>query len=130
MRIERLDLKAFGCFSNVAIDFTAAEHGLFLLFGPNEAGKSIALEGLRRWLYGFDRNVALEFKHKRAKQRVGGIVSANGQRLCCYRKRGNANTLVDDADKPIGDDGLRPFLQGIDEKRFSTIFGINHERFA
>ena len=73
MKIDRLDLKAFGCFSNVTLEFSGAEHGLFVLYGPNEAGKSIALEGLRQWLYGIDRNVALEFKHKKAKQRVGGI---------------------------------------------------------
>ncbi len=128
MKIDLLELKAFGCFSNVALDFSGAEHGLYVLYGLNEAGKSIALEGLRQWLYEIDRNAALEFKHKKGKQRVGGIISVNGQRLCCFRKRGNANTLVDENDKPIGDEALRPFLQGIDERRFRTIFGINHHR--
>jgi uncharacterized protein YhaN len=128
MRVDRLHLKAFGCFSNVVLDLSGPEHGLFVLYGPNEAGKSLALEGLRQWLYEIDRSVPLEFKHKKPKQRVGGIVSSNGQRLCCFRKRGNANTLLDEDDKRIGDDALGPFLQGIDEGRFRTIFGINHFR--
>ncbi len=128
MKIERLDLRAFGCFSNVSLDFSCAEHGMFVLYGPNEAGKSIALEGIRQWLYEIDRNVPLDFRHKKGKQRVGGIVSANGQRLCCFRKRGNADNLVDETDKPIVSDALRPFLQGIDVVRFRSIFGIDHVR--
>ena len=128
MKIERLELRAFGCFSNVSQDFSCAEHGFFVLYGANEAGKSIALEGIRQWLYEIDRNVPLDFRHKKGKQRVGGIVSANGQRLCCFRKRGNADNLVDETDKPINSDALRPFLQGIDVGRFRSIFGIDHVR--
>jgi uncharacterized protein YhaN len=126
MKIDRLDLKAYGCFTDVTLQFSEAEYGTFLIFGPNEAGKTTALNAVRQWLYEFDRNVSLDFKHKKAKQRVGGVVSANGQSLCCFRKRGNANTLLDDSEKPIGDDALRPFLQGIDETRFCSVFGINH----
>ncbi len=128
MKIDRLYLKAFGCFTDVELDFSGAQHGMFVLYGLNEAGKSIALEGLCQWLYEIKRDLALDFKHKKTKQRVGGIVSTNGQRLRCFRKRGNANTLVNENDKPIGDEALRPFLRGIDESRFRTIFGINHDR--
>ena len=32
MKIERLDFKAFGCFSNIALDISDAEHGLYMLF--------------------------------------------------------------------------------------------------
>ena len=128
MKIERLDLRAFGCFSSVSLDFSGTEHGLFVLFGRNEAGKSTALEGIRQWLYEIDRTVPLDFRHKKAKQRVGGIVSANGQRLCCFRKRGNTDNLVDENDNPLASGALRPFLQGIDAGRFRSIFGINHLR--
>ena len=113
MKIDRLDLKAFGCFTDVSLDFSRAANGTFVIYGPNEAGKTTALQGVRQWLYEFERGVALEFKHKKTKQRVGGVVSANGQRLCCFRKRGNANTLVDEHDTPIGDDALRALLKSV-----------------
>jgi uncharacterized protein YhaN len=128
MRIDRLDLKAFGCFTGESLDFAGPSHGMFLICGANEAGKSTALDGIRQWLYGIDRNVPLDFKHKKPKQRVGGVVSNGEQRLCCFRKRGNAGTLLDEHDRSIDDDALRPFLQGIDESRFRTSFGINHAR--
>jgi uncharacterized protein YhaN len=126
MKIERLALKAFGCFRDFSLDLGSSEPGMFVIYGVNEAGKSTALQAIRQWIYEFDRNVALDFYHKKSKQRVGGELSWNGQRLSCFRKRGNANTLLDDVDQPIGDDALRPYLQGIDEQRFRTIFGINH----
>lgn len=128
MKIDRLELKAFGCFTGASLDFRGPPLGAFLIFGLNEAGKSTALDGIRQWLYGIDRNTPLDFKHKKPKQRVGGVISAGEQSLCCFRKRGNADTLLDDHDRPIGDDALRPLLQGIDENRFRTIFGINHFR--
>src|SRR6516162_4816479 len=126
MKIESLELKAFGCFRDFTLDLSSGEQGMFLIYGSNEAGKTTALQAIRQWLYEFDRDVPLDFLHKKPKQRVGGELSCNGQRLCCFRKRGNANTLLDKADQAIGDDTLHPFLQGIDERRFRTVFGINH----
>ena len=45
MRLDRLDLVAYGPFTNVSIDFDQAA-GLHVVFGPNEAGKSTALDAL------------------------------------------------------------------------------------
>lgn len=128
MKIERLDLKAFGCFTDVSLDFRAPSQGTFLIYGLNEAGKSTALEGIRQWLYGIDRNIPLDFRHKKQRQRIGGVVSDGEEALCCFRKRGNAGTLLDEHDHQIDDEALRPFLHGIDENRFRTIFGIDHTR--
>src|SRR5688572_6862483 len=99
MKIERLELKAFGCFQDFTLEFSVSEPGMFLVHGRNEAGKSTALNAIRQWLYGFDRQVALDFRHTKSKQRVGGELSCNEQRLGCFRKRGNANTLLDQADQ-------------------------------
>ena len=48
MRILHLDLRAFGPFTNVAIDLSQGEEGLHVLYGPNEAGKSSALRAWSR----------------------------------------------------------------------------------
>ena len=40
MRLRRLDLKAFGPFTDRTLEFDSKEPGLHIIFGPNEAGKS------------------------------------------------------------------------------------------
>ncbi|HAN96808.1 MAG TPA: hypothetical protein DCQ98_04970, partial [Planctomycetaceae bacterium] len=38
MRIDRLDLIAYGPFTDAQLDLSRGSHGLHLVFGPNEAG--------------------------------------------------------------------------------------------
>ena len=131
MKIECLDLKAFGHFTDASLDFTQADHGLYVVYGPNEAGKSTALKGIRQWLYEFDPRQSINHVHKNAVQRVGGILSAGEQRLECLRKRGQKGTLLaSDGKTALPDTVLLPLLQGIDEKRFSATFGIDHEQLV
>jgi uncharacterized protein YhaN len=126
VKIDRLDLKAFGCFTDVTLDFTAAEHGMYVVYGPNEAGKSTSLKAIRQWLYEFDGRESIDYLHKNAKQRVGGEMVANGKRLYCLRKRGRQGTLLgEDGKTPLPDTALRELLQGVDEPRFRTTFGID-----
>lgn len=47
MRLKRLDLKAFGPFTDQTIEFNSEEPGLHIIFGPNEAGKSSSLRALK-----------------------------------------------------------------------------------
>ena len=56
MKILRLDLRAFGPFSDVSLDLAAGSEGFHLIYGPNEAGKSSALRALRNLLYGIPGN--------------------------------------------------------------------------
>jgi uncharacterized protein YhaN len=53
MRIKRLDLKAFGPFTDRTLEFDSRKPGLYIIFGPNEAGKSSSLRALKALLYGF-----------------------------------------------------------------------------
>ena len=50
MRIDRLDLIAFGPFTDRVLEF--APNRVELIYGPNGAGKSTALRGLTGLLYG------------------------------------------------------------------------------
>jgi uncharacterized protein YhaN len=53
MRLLRLDLKAVGPFTNAMLDLSEGQHGLHLIYGPNEAGKTSALRALSHLLFGF-----------------------------------------------------------------------------
>ena len=61
MRIERLDLIAYGVFDDHSLDLKGP--GVHLVHGPNEAGKSTTLSALDQLLYGMDHNARYAFRH-------------------------------------------------------------------
>ncbi len=52
MKIERVTLENFGIYTRKVLTFDAAP--LVLIYGPNESGKTTALNGLRQALFGFE----------------------------------------------------------------------------
>jgi uncharacterized protein YhaN len=129
VRLQELWLKAFGPFTDRRLDLTGGEQGLHLVFGPNEAGKSSALRALRALLYGFPKQTGDDFLHAYDQLRVGGrLLLADGSELQFLRRKGQKSTLLAPEDESPLDDGLLDrCLQGVDEKLFSTLFGLNHD---
>jgi len=132
MRIQRLDLRAFGPFSNVAIDLDAGQQGLHLIFGPNEAGKSSSLRALRQMLFGIPSQSRDNFIHPNANLRIGAeLRRSDGSTLSFLRRKGNKNTLLAaDNSTPITDEALRQFLGGLEAGTFETLFGLDHPRLV
>ena len=75
MRIDRLDLVAFGHFTDHALDFGAppgrGEPDLHLVYGPNEAGKSTTLAAVAELLHGMPHRSAWAFRHDNATLEIG-----------------------------------------------------------
>lgn len=63
MRFQNLQLRAFGPFTDVALDFSANPSAIQLIYGPNEAGKSQALRAVRGLLFGIPLNTPDSFLH-------------------------------------------------------------------
>ncbi len=129
MRIARLELLAYGPFTDQTLDFGDAACGTALVYGPNEAGKSAALRAIFAWLFGFEHRTADDFRHVKKKLLVGGSITRdNGERLGFLRRKANKNSLLNpNADnQPYPDSVLSPFLKGIDRTRFEQIYGIDH----
>jgi uncharacterized protein YhaN len=129
VRLQELWLKAFGPFTDRRLDLTGGEQGLHLVFGPNEAGKSSALRALRALLYGFPKQTGDDFLHAYDQLRVGGrLLLADGSELQFLRRKGQKSTLLAPEDEsPLEDGLLDRCLQGVDEKLFATLFGLNHD---
>jgi uncharacterized protein YhaN len=127
MKIVQLDLKAFGPFTDLSLDFSPGHHGLHLVFGRNEAGKSSALRALRQLLYGIDAQTPDAFKHRYPDLRVGGTLRlSSGKELAFIRRKGNKGVLRvadESAELPAG--VLAPFLGSVDSASFTTVFGID-----
>ncbi|MBI4595193.1 MAG: AAA family ATPase [Candidatus Tectomicrobia bacterium] len=128
MKILELQLLAFGPFSDLRFDFTEGHQGLHILFGHNEAGKSSALRAISALLYGIPHNSPDNFKHENNKLRIGGhLRHSDGCELMLLRRKGNKNTILGPDEKPLNDAVLDKFLQGIDQRLFTNVFGIDHE---
>ena len=129
MRIQQLDLLAFGPFTDVSLQFGSTEGALHLVYGPNEAGKSSALRALRYFLYGIPSRCQDAFIHPYESLRIGATITTNdGESQTLTRRKGRANTLrgVDDV-TPVSDELLLQQLQGVDENTFRLRFGIDYE---
>jgi len=131
MRIDRLDLLAYGPFTGQSLDLTEGNSGLHLIYGDNEAGKSTSLRALIAWLFGIHARTKDNFLHSNPQLRIGGQLRiSDGATIEFTRKKGNQNTLLEfGTNDPMDDSFLIPFIPAsIDEKLFTKLWGIDHER--
>lgn len=126
MRIATLDLLAYGPFRGLSLDLEAP--GLHVVYGRNEAGKSTTLRAITGLLYGIERTTRDAHVHKPAELRIGGVlVGADGARIAVVRRKGNANTLLDERGQPVAEDVMTRLLRGISEETFRHAFGLDHD---
>ena len=132
MKILELALLAFGPFTDVVLDLSGGREGLHLIFGPNEAGKSSALRGLRQALFGIPAQSADDFVHSYTKMRIGlTLRGGDGRTLRFLRRKGNRNTtLAADGTTSLSDEAIQPFLQGLTESEFKSRFALDHDELV
>ncbi len=95
MKILRLNLKAFGPFTNQEINLSEGDYGLHVIYGLNEAGKSSSLRAINAVLFGIPARTSDNFLHDNSLLRVGSdLVCKEGKRLSFIRKKGTKNTLI------------------------------------
>lgn len=131
MRINRLDLMAFGCFTEKSLDLSEGDLGLHLIYGDNEAGKSTSLRALIGWLFGIPVRTNDNFLHANAQLRIGGELQiSDGEKIEFIRRKGNKDTLLAcGSDDPLEESLLTRFLPaGLDETLFTRLWGIDHAR--
>lgn len=128
MRIERLELTAFGPFTDAVLDFSAgAPGGLHLVLGPNEAGKSSALRGLISFLYGIEQRSKDTFVHKGPDLRLSATLTlSDGQRTHLTRRKGRGRTLHAPGGEELEDGFLLRELGGMARSDFVHAFGLGH----
>lgn len=128
MRIKRLDLKAFGPFTERTLIFDSKEPGLHIIFGPNEAGKSSSLRALKALLYGFLERTPDNFLHANEQLLVGGTFEGvEGRELAFYRRKKRKADLLDLDGNPMDPGTLATFLHGIEPALFESLYGIDHK---
>lgn len=123
MRIERLDLTAFGPFTDLPLDLS--EPGVHLVYGPNEAGKTSALAALRSLLYGIPHRTPFGFLHGMSNLKLGAVLSNDeGETLELVRHKRNKNPLTRPDGSPLPEGELLGFLNGVPQEVFTTVFAL------
>ncbi len=128
MRIRRLELKAFGPFTDRVLAFPGDTPGLHVIYGPNEAGKSSTLRALTALLYGFPERTSDNFLHPNDQLLVAGLLeNGRGEELYFARRKKRKADLLDAAGNPLDPMQLASLLQGIGQEAFLHLFGLDHE---
>jgi len=131
MKLKRLDLKAFGPFTDRTLEFDSKKPGLHIIFGPNEAGKSSSLRALKALLYGFHQQTPDNFLHSYDQLLVGGCLeNRDGQEISFQRRKKRVGDLLDTAGNLMDADDLAAFLHGVEPEIFESLFGIDHNRLV
>ena len=125
MRFKQIEIPAFGPFTNLELAFPDAPGDLHVIYGANEAGKSSLLRAIRDLLFGIHGQSSDNFLHDYKELRLKGrLRNRAGVELSFQRRKGNKNTLLDAAGAVLPEDALAPFLGGVDQAYFSTMFGL------
>jgi len=134
MKIEQIDLKAYGHFTNQRLALGGAAN-LHLICGPNEAGKTTLWRAINGALFGIPENTRDGHRHSNPKLRVGLALSSRaGDRLAVMRRKGRVNTLLKydshtgaELSETVPEDRLRDWLGGLSQGLFLAMFSLDHE---
>jgi uncharacterized protein YhaN len=129
MRLDRLDLIAFGPFTNVVLDLSAGSEGLHLIYGLNEAGKSSALRAIQQFFRGFPHHSADDFLHQSKNLRIGAVLrDRSGSTQEFVRRKKTKNDLLGPGGAALDDAEARlaRSLGGVPADEFLRNFVIDH----
>ena len=130
MRLCRLDLVRYGKFTGTSVDFGAAVGGqpdLHVVYGPNEAGKSTALNAWLDLLFGIEAQSGYAFLHPYSTMRVGAVIDTGGRALALSRIKGNRATLLGEGDLPLPEAVVLGPLGGLDRRALREMFSLDDE---
>jgi uncharacterized protein YhaN len=128
MRFSELSLERYGRFQDCTLRFAARQPDLHVVYGENEAGKSTTLAAVSDLLFGFPRRSPYNFRFDYGLLRVGAVLEGASGSLVCRRRKGDAHSLVDGADRPMDDAPLRALLHGQERDAFRLGFSLNQAR--
>lgn len=130
MRIRRIDLIRYGCFTGSHVDLPPSSPDMHIVVGPNESGKSTVLQALEDLLFGIPTRTPLNFRHAYKDMRLGAEIESNGNSVRFRRRKGVKNTVLstDDTPLPGGQGVLSRHLGGTDRAFFSRVFSLDHAR--
>jgi chromosome segregation protein len=130
MRLTTLILERYGHFTDRSLAFRR-DAKLHVVFGPNEAGKSSALQAVTDLLFGIERTgkerrIRYDFQNDGREMAIGAeILGRDGGVIQVQRRKGPRKTLFGPGGEPIGEEALAPYLGGLTRDVFCRAFGLD-----
>ncbi|MHB8431629.1 MAG: AAA family ATPase [Acidimicrobiales bacterium] len=130
MRIERLDLTAFGHFTDHVLELDGS--GLQVIFGPNEAGKTTARAAIANLLFGIEMRTTFDFVHRKPNMRLGAkVIDDAGNPLEVIRYKRRNDDLVDaTTDLPVSAGRWAEILGGRSEEDYLSLYTLGREELV
>jgi uncharacterized protein YhaN len=127
MRFLKIAYRRFGPFDHKVFDLSQGNYGLHLFYGPNEAGKSVALRGLRYLLFGMPHNRCEDFRYQAQEQQLEAhLCDRQGNVLRFVRVRGRNQLRAPGGGAAVSQEQLNAFLCGLTKDQFDMLFGLDH----
>jgi len=134
MKIEQIDLKAYGHFTAQRLALGSAAN-LHIICGPNEAGKTTLWRAINGALFGIPETTRDGYLHGNPKLRVGLALSSRaGDRLAVMRRKGRVNTLLSydpktgaELAETVPEERLHDWLGGLSQGLFLAMFSLDHD---
>ncbi len=129
MRIQRLSFDFFGRFTDKTLDFGKADgpSDFHIIYGPNEAGKTTAMEGYLRLLYGFPLREPYGFQHQRANLQVSGLLEIDGHTRSFTRLPSRSGNLRADAGATLPETAIASHLGGLSLEDYRSLLCLDDE---
>ncbi len=132
MRLNRLNLIRYGHFKDAEIAFPSRAKGMpdvTVIFGPNEAGKSTAFNGILELLFGFKGGAhPYAFRFNRSDLLLGAELDLPGRGTMVLRRNSKRNqSLLDANDRPINEAILSGALHGLTRDTYEERFSLNEK---
>lgn len=126
MRLNRIDLIAYGKFHGQSVHFSPAQQDFHLVVGANEAGKSTMRRAIQELLFGMPKQSKMAFRHHISDLKIGGeLLSKQGALLDFIRGRSTRSPLTSKDGTALPDTILQSFLGAVTEPLFAKLFCLD-----
>lgn len=130
MRLHRLDLTRYGCFTDFQVDFgerSPSIPDLHLIYGPNESGKSTLLAAFLDLLYEIPRRSPYDFLHDYRSMRISAVVEIAERTQEFARIKRDNNSLLGPHDQPVPEAALGAAIGSIDRTSYTSMFSLDDD---
>lgn len=130
MRLRRLDLTRYGCFTDFRVDFgerVPSVPDLHVIYGANESGKSTLLAAFLDLLYKIPNRSPYDFLHDYRSMRVGALLEISGRTQEFARIKRNNDSLLGPHDQPLPEPALSTAIGSIDRTSYTAMFSLDDD---
>lgn len=124
MKFKKVHIQSVLNYDEFSLDFKKSNNGLYLIYGPNETGKSTLLQVLIDLLFGGKADPNMY----ESASRIHAIVEDKGKEYKIHRRKRYSNIEVDRNKDGLSEEDIARLLGGYTKEQYELLFGFDHER--